>query len=202
MPESRERGIRDIIREYREKKIEGLFLDLVPYRTDLSPEIVRLRNRERNRHFLAQNEEITPESQLAWGERYLLREDDIYWCLFRKEGDFIGTIRLYDIAPDGSSLTQGSFMIDETYSGEAPYAVEAELLSLDFAFDRIKVQSVINEDRADNRIMNSLTKRMGFRFVKDTVIRGASYRYYLLSEEDYRKKRGKAEELLRYWKER
>ena len=61
---------------------------------------------------------------------------------------------------------------------------------------------MINEDRADNRIMNSLTKRMGFRFVKDTVIRGASYHYYLLSEEDYRKKRGKAEELLRYWKER
>ena len=93
-------------------------------------------------------------------------------------------------------------MIDEDYAAGGPYAVEVELLTLDFIFDVLKIGKVINEDRADNKVMNNLTKKLGFKFIKDTKIGEVDYKYYLLSPEDYKKKRETFARIIEYWDQR
>ncbi len=88
-------------------------------------------------------------------------------------------------------------MVDTRYSRTAPYAAEAIILSLDFAFDVLGVQTIVNEDRHDNKNMNSLSRRFGFQFLRETDIRGVTYNYYKLRRDTY--KRGEIQEILDLW---
>ncbi len=192
----------NIILEYREKKIEGKCIDLVPLTPNDAENIVNIRNEQKNRYFLNQKYELTVEGQKKWYESYLERDNDIYWCIYNKQGEFIGTVRVYDIDKDKDLCDQGSFMIDEEYAEGAPYALEAELLSLDFIFDILGINNVINEDRSDNKIMNNLSKKLGFVFKKNTIINDVEYHYYVLTLEDYKKNREKFARIIDYWNAR
>ena len=191
--------IAGIIREYRKKIIEGKCIDLVPFTMDDAENVVEIRNREKNKYFLNQTYELNVESQKKWYDTYLTRDNDIYWCIYNKESQFIGTVRVYDIDDKADICDQGSFMIDEDHAEGAPYALEAEILTLDFIFNVLKITNVINEDRADNKVINNLTKKLGFVFKKDTVINGVDYKYYLLNPIDYAKCRDKFESVIEYW---
>lgn len=194
--------ISDIVREYREKRVEGKFVDLVPLTLADVDNVVEIRNRKKNRYFLNQTYIITPESQAKWYDSYLARYDDIYWSIYNKQNNFIGTIRVYDIDEEKDICDQGSLMIDEDIAEEGPYAVEVELLTLDFIFNVLRIGKVINEDRADNKVMNNLTKKLGFKYIKDTKIGKVDYKYYLLNSEDYQKKRDKFASIIDYWDQR
>lgn len=194
--------INDLIKEYRNRIIEGKCINFVPLSEKDLENVVNLRNKDRNRYFLNQSYVLTVEGQKEWYEKYIERMNDIYWCIYSKSKQFIGTIRIYDIDENEDLCDQGSFMIDEEYAEEAPYAIEAELMSLDFVFDILKIGNVINEDRADNKVMNNLTKRLGFVFEKDIVINGIDYKYYLLNKERYNEKRQKFMDVVSYWCER
>ena len=191
--------ISNIVKEYREKRIEGKLVDLVPFTLVDADNVVEIRNRDKNRYFLNQTYIITSESQTKWYDNYLTRYDDIYWSIYNKQNRFIGTVRVYDIDEENDICDQGSLMIDEDIASEAPYAVEVEILTLDFIFDILRIGNVINEDRADNKVMNNLTKKLGFKYVKDTKIGNVDYKYYLLSPEDYQKKRDTFAKIIDYW---
>ena len=92
-------------------------------------------------------------------------------------------------------------MIAEEHSKGGPYALEAEVLTLDFIFDVLQIHGVINEDRADNKVMNNLSKKLGFEFKKKTTIRDVEYNYYLLTSEAYKLRREKFVELIDYFGE-
>ncbi len=192
----------DAVQEYRHKEINGVCIDLVPFEMKYAEEFVSMRNSERNKYFFNQQVNLTVESQKVWYEKYLSRPDDIFWAILNKRGKFIGTTRLYDIAPDGSILEQGSFMIDERVAKEAPYAIEANIMCLDFAFDVLKVKEIINRDRNDNKVMNNLSRKFGFRFIRDTEVNGVPYRYCLCNHEDYMSVRDDIYSLIKYWSER
>lgn len=177
----------DIVKEYRQKVITGLCLNLVPLNEKILPDIVRLRNQDRSRYYLNQNLILTLDMQKKWYDDYLKRLNDIYWCIQNKEGIIIGTIRLYDITKN--DCNQGSFILDENYSMGLPYALETELITLDFAFNILKIKEVINEDRIDNKMMNSISKKMGFKFEKKINIRDIEYNRYILKEEDLKLER-------------
>lgn len=191
--------IEDIVKEYREKPVKGRFIDLVPFEMKWAEPLLKVRNSEKSRYFLNQSYCLTLDQQRAWYEAYLERTDDIYWCILNKEGRFLGTISLYDINPDRSILDHGRFIVDSDASKEAPYAVEALLLSLDAAFDAFQIGKVINDNRHDNKVMNNLSLKFGFKFIKDIEIRGVPYKHYLLSKEDYLKKRVDIDALIDYW---
>lgn len=188
-----------IVAEYRNRRINGRIIDLVPFGEEWIRDFVRVRNAEKNLYFFNQQYLLTEESQKEWYDRYLERPDDIFWCILDKKGRFLGTVRLYEIDADASILTHGSFMIDAGVADEAPYALEAEILSLDFAFDMLHIGQVINENRQDNRVMNALSRQLGFAFIKNTSIGGVPYQYHLLSEDAYRKKRAKIDAVVTYW---
>jgi RimJ/RimL family protein N-acetyltransferase len=194
--------IEKIIEESRKKSIQGKCIDLVPLSMKDISNVVQIRNREKNKYFLSQNYDLTEEGQKKWYESYLDRKNDIYWCIYNKENEFIGTIRIYDIDGENDICDQGSFMIYEEQAEGAPYALEAEILSLDFAFDILGIHNVINEDRSDNKVMNNLTRRLGFEYKKKTVIRDDEYNYYILTPDNYRKNREKFAEMINYWESR
>ncbi len=191
-----------LVQEYRHRNIQGACVDLVPFSMKYAADFVRIRNSERSRYFFNQQYKLTVESQQVWYEKYLHRPDDIFWAVLNKQQRFIGTIRLYDIDPEGQILEQGSFMIDEEVAGTAPYAAEANMLSMDFAFDVLEIGEIINRNRHDNKVMNNLSRKFGFRFVRDTEINGIPYKYYLCNREGYMSVRESIYSLITYWSER
>ena len=190
--------IKKIISEYRNKNVAGKIVDLSPVTEKDLPEIVRLRNTPKMMYYFNQSYELTVESQLEWYKKYLQRDDDLYWTIKDKSGKIIGTNRLYDVTPD--KCEQGSLMVDENYSMTAPYAAEAIMLSLDFAFDVLGVNAIINDNRHDNKNMNSITKKFGFTFLREIDIRGVTYYYYELYRENYKKTA--VEEIIKLWLDR
>lgn len=195
-------NIKDIVKEYRNKTIEGVCINLVPINESHFERIVNLRNKDRNVHSFNQTKKLTIDDQKNWYEAYLKRDDDIYWAIFNKSGILIGAIRVYDIKPKEDICEQGSFMIDEDYADEAPYAIEAMLMSYDFIFNVLKVNHAINQDREDNKVMNSLSKKLGFEFVKTKYINGVPYNYLILKKETYEQKRAKFAMIIDYWRDR
>lgn len=191
--------IRDIVREYRNRVIEGKFINLVPFTLNDVANVVEIRNREKNRYFFNQTNDLNIEAQTKWYEAYLERDDDIYWCIYNKQNQFIGTVRVYKINKDADICDQGSFVIYEDHAEGAPYAIEAELLTLDFAFNVLKINSIVNEIRADNKVMNNLAKKLGFDFKKNTLINGVDYKYYVLNPRNYKKNRDKFQAVIDYW---
>lgn len=187
--------IKNIVEKYRHENIEGQIVDLSPVaEADLS-DIIRLRNHPKMMYYLNQSQELTLTSQREWYDKYLQRNNDLYWTIKDKSGLVIGTNRLYDITSD--RCEQGSLMVDNNYAMTAPYAAEAIMLSLDFAFDVLRMHAIINENRYDNKNMNSISRRFGFKFIRKTNIRGISYNYYELYKENYRKEA--VEDLIRLW---
>lgn len=187
--------IEEIVAEYRQKDLIGKIVDLSPVAEKDLVDIIRMRNDPKMMYYLNQPMEITLDSQKAWYEKYKERTDDLYWTIKDKDGLVVGTNRLYDITAD--KCDQGSLMVDTRYSRTAPYAAEAIMLSLDFAFETLGVQTVVNEDRHDNKNMNSLSRRFGFQFLRETDIRGVTYNYYELQRNTY--KREEIEEILNIW---
>ena len=190
--------VEEIVAEYRQKDLTGKIVDMSPVTEKDLADIIRMRNDPKMMYYLNQPMEITLDSQKAWYDKYKERTDDLYWTIKDKDGLVVGTNRLYDITSD--KCVQGSLMVDTRYSRTAPYAAEAIMLSLDFAFETLSVQTIVNEDRHDNKNMNSLSRRFGFQLLRETDIRGIAYNYYELQREMY--KRNEILEVLNLWLER
>ena len=187
--------IKDIIIQYRLKDIIGNIVNLSPANEKFVQDIIRMRNNNKTMYYLNQGKKLTIDDQIEWFKYYFLRYNDLYWIIKDKEERVIGTNRLYDITNE--KCVQGSIIIDEQYSMSAPYAAEAIMLSINFAFNILCVNTIINEDRKDNKNMNSITKRLGFKFIMETDIRGIPYNYYELYPCNYNKKY--LEELINLW---
>lgn len=190
--------IEEIVKTYRNRIIEGKLIDLSPIMEEDLSDIVRMRNDPKMIYYFNQKTEITLDSQKEWYQKYMKRTDDLYWTIKDKTGKVIGTNRLYNIMID--KCEQGSLMIDTQHSKTAPYAVEGIMLSVDFAFDILGVCTIVNENRCDNKNMNSLSRRFGYKFLHEIDIRGVVYNYCELQREHY--KRDDIEEIINLWMER
>ena len=180
--------------------VKGKYVDLFPCAPDHGATIVKLRNQEKSRSNLNQVNASTIESQAAWYSGYMLRGDDIYWCVHNKNGRMIGTVRLYNIDSDGNCCNQGSFIIDEECAMNGPYALETEILTLDFCFDALCMAKILNDDKVENKNMNSISRRIGFQLIQEFERDGARYNLYELTKDTY--KRAALAKILAKWKDR
>ena len=185
-----------IVSEYRNRIINGEYIDLVPLKEEHFNDVVRIRNQPKSKYFLNQQYDLTVETQSDWYQKYLQRDDDIYWVICDKKGTIIGTERLYDIT--ANTCEEGSTIIDEAYAMKGPYTVETIHLALSFAFTTLKVNSIINTDRVDNKNINSISQKVGFKVAKQIEIRGVPYNYYVLDKENFQKE--KLETIINFWK--
>ncbi len=188
--------------ELRNKDIIGKCVILRPASLKYAEDILRLRNKPKNMYMFNQLDLITLEGQTHWFEDYVKATDDIYWCVLDKTERFIGTIRIYSIDADGEHCEEGSYVIDEEVANEAPYAVEAKMLALDIAFDTLQIKTMINDNRADNKVMNNIDNQLGFGKGYITQIRGVDFIHRELSAEDYHQNRERFSKLVKYWSER
>lgn len=192
--------IRDIIQEYRHKDIEGLGIILTPFRIEDSEAVVNLRNQDYVMWCFNQPRRYDIAGQIEWYNNYYLSaEDDIFWCIRRKDGRFIGMIRIYNIDNALLICNQGSFAIDGRYKDEAPYAVEALVMTLDFAYDCIGVRNILHENRVGNKTMNNLSRKLGAYTDGQIDFRGAEYTRWILPVESYRKNRDRFYKTIEYW---
>ena len=191
-----------IVSKYRNKRIDGVCISLVPLSEDELPALVELRNKPRSMYYLNQQHTITLEDQKAWYAGYLDRDNDMYWSVHDENDGFIGVVRIYDIDPDKDTCEHGSFIIAEEATGGAPYGVEAFMLSLDFAFYTLGASNVVNDTRIDNKNMNNLSRKTGFKLIKDNVINGVHYNLCNLTAKDYEKNRLRLAKAIDYWKNR
>ncbi len=191
-------NLEEIVFSYKHNIINGIFCDLVPIReTDLN-DIVMLRNQERNKYFLHQESDITLEQQRIWYQKYCIRKNDIYWGIHNKKEKLVGTIRLYNIG--NGFCEEGSCIVNENYAKEAPYAIEAKYLTTQFAFQILHLNQIVNENKRDNRVMNSFSKQLGFVKVKTVTIRDTEFNYFVLTPEQFQKE--KIQQILEYWSNR
>jgi RimJ/RimL family protein N-acetyltransferase len=170
---------------HRREPIEGQVITLVPYGDRYVEDVCRLRNADRARFFLNQEEPLVPERQRAWTTGYLDRVGDLYWMIQSKDGRIVGANALYDIAPDGSIAEKGRLVVDEAVAMEAPYALEADVMLLRIAFEDLGIARIKTIVRAENEKMNSMNARLGFVPCGKRDVRGVSYDEYDLVPEAF-----------------
>lgn len=166
------------------RSLAGRIVDLVPLDRTHTPDVVQLRNSPHVRQFFDEKDLTTVESQNAFFEKYSGWPDDLYWAVVSKSGKVIGTNRINAI--DGESGCKGSLIIDQNEARLGPYALEAELLLLNFAFNVLGVKRIKTIVRPDNIKMIGLNTKLGFRLVGPYDQRGVMNNEYMLERQDYR----------------
>lgn len=179
--------IYQLVQEYREKTISGKSIDLVPLKECFLEDVIRLRNQKDSKYFLSQQDDLTMEMQKKWYAEYLRRNNDLDWMVCNKQGNVVGTISIYEIAPE--KCNRGRAIIDENYKTERPYAFETFILSTKFAFNVLGVNTIINANKEDNDVMNSISHTIGYDVVREVEIRGVKHYYYELNKETFRASR-------------
>ncbi len=176
-----------LVQEYREKTILGKSIELVPLKECFFEDVIRMRNQKDSTYFLNQQHDLTMEMQRKWYAEYLSRNNDLYWLVCNKQGDVVGTISIYEI--DQEKCNRGRAIIDEKRRMEKPYAFEAFILSTKFAFDILGVNTIVNANKIDNAVMNSISHTIGYDVLKEVEIRGVKHYYYELNKETFRASR-------------
>lgn len=158
--------------------IVGELIDLIPLAQVHTADVVRLRNSPHVRAFFDEKSDTTADSQQAFLESYLPKQNDLYWVITLKGGKVIGTNRLYEI--DETTGFKGSQTLDADYLCAGPYALEADLLVIDFAFRVLGLSTVRALIRDDNTKVVSFNLKLGFTPEKQVDLRGRLYTQYKL----------------------
>lgn len=177
--------VADIVRVLRTAPVIGHVVDLVPYGPAYHERLIVLRNTDRASYYLHQPAPLVLEGQAKWFAGYEARFDDIQWVIVNKQGAMVGGTALYGITDDRSRAEKGRLVVDEARAKEAPYILEAELLLLDVAFDRLQVARVDTCVRDDNAVMQSINAKLGFERTGEHDIRGVEYFDYALTPARY-----------------
>lgn len=188
--------------QYKKQTICGIFVDLVPVSKKYVKDIVALRNTNRARYFLNQQYLLTEEMQLKWMEEYEKRDNDLYWCILDKKGEFLGTYRLYDIIFETRTAESGSSNLREDRALEAPYLLEAMVTVYKLAFNELKLEKILTSVRHDNAKVLSSDKRMGFSEIGLTKNNGVEYIVLELDKEKFMKNGPILEKIINHWKNR
>ena len=102
--------------------------------------------------------EIKIENELEWIRKVTTNPND-YRCAIIADGVYVGNIYLTDI--DETSAHYHIFIGNKEYWGRG-VAKQASLLILDYAFNTLKLQSVLLRVRKENVSAYMLYKKLGF----------------------------------------
>ena len=190
-----------VVDRMRQDRVEGLVVSLEPYSHCHANAVIALRNTERARYFLTQPNALTLESQTAWYEAYLQRDNDIQWVIRDHRGRLVGATALYDIdLEDGTTAEKGRLVVDQEVSRETPIVLEAELLLLSIAFQQLGLAQIMTRVNPDNLSMISINKRLGFEKTGHSSLRGASKVVQTLEARAYRPNR--LNQIVQHWRKR
>ena len=129
----------------KEMMIEGKLIRLVEVSENDSISILKLRNNPAISKYLSGTSEITSEQQREWIKLNKVKSDGFYWTIKDGINQFFGTISLYNVIDRKAEF--GRYICTNSI-----YAIEAELLILEFGFkhmglDEIYCRTVINNEK-------------------------------------------------------
>lgn len=149
----------DDFKSHRLKKIEGLKVNLIEVSEYDAADIASFRSKPEINRFLSSQNPISEEEQAEWIRKNRQKNDNFYFKITNKSGDFKGTASLYNIK-DGSAEF-GRFISENPI-----LAVEAEYLILKFAFENLHLKKVYCRTVEENVKVIQLHSRFGFKTTK------------------------------------
>jgi RimJ/RimL family protein N-acetyltransferase len=164
------------IKEIKSRKIIiGENIDLFPYSTEFIDDIIRLRNQEEARYFLAQKFSLTREQQLSWMQNYELTDTEVGFVIKDKKGTCMGLMFLYDYKAESNTIELGRLVFDLQKTKGGPYFLEGMLVIMDLAFEVIEVDKIVAAIKKDNTQTIKFARKLGFMPVGECVIRNEEY---------------------------
>lgn len=150
-----------LVAHYRKTPLKGFYVDLVPVTYEDVPDMVRLRNTERSRTCFYQLYNLTEAGQRAWLDRYFQRDNDLYWTIRDKKGEFLGLVRAYDMDFSTGYVEAGSLIVRADRAKERPYTLEANILLLELLYDTFGFPSTVGRMQTANVQSRAFNKHMG-----------------------------------------
>ncbi len=123
--------------------IEGRYVNLRSVEEYDAEYTLSLRqNPELNKYFPHLN--ITLEQQKAWICKQRQQEGDYYFIVEDKDGNKVGVVGIYNV--NGDTVESGRVIV----VGNAIHSIESQMLSFEFAFDKLNAKRITHYVYADN----------------------------------------------------
>lgn len=124
--------------------------------------VVSLRNDENLNKYISQTS-ASIDMQVEWIRDYKSREAkgiEFYFIVENKDGENVGTVRIYDIDHDDKTCIWGSFILSNTRPNGSSY--EVIRLSTEFAFKNLSIDKIYLDVRKNNSKAIHIYKKYGF----------------------------------------
>ena len=165
--------------------LEGRFVDLRSAAEGDAEFTLKIRKDPEFIKFLPKIEN-TMEQQRAWIRYQQVQEGDYFFVVWNKRGERIGTIGLFDVKD--SVCEAGRLAV----RGNAFECIEAQLLSFQFAFNKLHVELVNNYIYLGNERALRFSKQFGGILIQDesedaTIKGGQICQKVIITKEDFEK---------------
>jgi RimJ/RimL family protein N-acetyltransferase len=157
----------------RSNTIRGKTIDLHPYSSKFIDDIIRLRNQDKVKYFLAQPFEITREQQLAWIKGYEERDEEFGFIVCNKRGEVVGISFCYNY--DGHSMEIGRATFDTERLMGMPYALETYMVSADIVFEYLQLPTFKVIIKHDNYALLKFYRKLNWSDAGTLTIRDNLY---------------------------
>jgi RimJ/RimL family protein N-acetyltransferase len=146
------------------ERIGGRSIDLRPAEADDAEFVLKLRlDPALNTHLSATTPALEPQRE--WIRRARLDPAQYYFIIEDKQGQPVGTVRIYDLQPD--SFCWGSWILQPGAPRKA--AIESALLVYEFAFYRLGFARCHFDVRKQNTRVVDFHQRFGAKIVGETA---------------------------------
>lgn len=167
--------------------LQGINVNLREVELDDAAFILTLRTDEKKSRFIHQTENNL-EKQIEYLKRYKQLDSEYYFIVERKDGQPLGTERLYDIHE--TVCTPGSWLMsDEATPAEV---LESDILLKEFAFEYLGMQKLSFDVRKRNKSVVKHHKNWGSKIVGESEI---DY-FFMLDKDIYEKNKAQFLKLL------
>lgn len=171
--------------------LTGRVIDLIPVTADDAQFTMDIRNDEKLTKYIPRIP-TTLEKQTAWIERQRADADDYFYIITRKNGEQLGTAAVYNVGIEPGLCEYGRYI---SY-GSAIENVEAAVLSMEFAFNRLGMDRVMMNNDVRNEKIISFWKRFGAIYDADYDYGEWTAARYILTPEVFGKCRVSIDKLI------
>jgi len=167
------------------EKLKGRFVTLREVTESDAEFILSLRCDENKSKFLHKTE-YNLENQIAYIRRYFSIPNEWYFIILNKNGERIGTYRIYDV--HGDSFCIGSWLMMDGVSPQESF--ESDYLIRRYGFDVLGFKKIHFDVRKGNKKVIAYHKMVGAKIIGETEL---DYLWEITKEEYF----DKAEPLLK-----